>query len=399
MRVLFVHNRYQQPGGEDVVFSLEAGLLRERGHDVVEYTEDNRRIEAMNPALLAANTIWSRSSRARLLEMLRDNPFDVVHCHNTFPLISPSVYSACQEAGVPVVQSLHNHRLVCPNAQLFRGGTICERCVGKTLPWPSLWFNCYRGSRRATAVTMLMLTFHNALRTWTRKVDAFVALSNFGRRKFIEGGLPEDRIFVKPNFVHPDPGPPSSDGDYVLFAGRLSEEKGLRTLLEAWTLLGNIHLRIVGDGPLSGTLREIIEREHLTSVEMTGRMTRQQVISLMTEARCLVFPSECYEGFPVAIAEAFACGLPVVASRLGTLAEIVEHGRTGLHFTAGNAEELAQQVGRLWDGRRLRGDMSFEARREFKLRYCADENYRQLMDIYDQARKRTVGHRVSTWIF
>jgi hypothetical protein len=196
MRQLLVHNRYQQPGGEDAVFEAEAALLQRHGHDVEQWVEDNREIPTTPTARLAAHTVWSSPAVRRLEAILHRTRPEVVHFHNTFPLISPAAYVTCRRQGVPVVQTLHNYRLICPNAMLFRDGHPCEECVGRVVPWPGVVHACYRGSRAQTAVAAAMLATHRVRGTWTRDVDVYVALTQFARGKFLRGGLPETRIVV-----------------------------------------------------------------------------------------------------------------------------------------------------------------------------------------------------------
>ena len=384
MRVLIVHNRYTRPGGEDVVFESEADLLRSRGHEVVEFVEDNRRLKGVNPLRAAVETVWSRQSYRRIKELLRRTRPQVAHFHNTFLRISPAAYYACAEEGVPVVQTLHHFRLICPGSLLMREGRVCEDCVGRRVPWPGVVHGCWRSSRLQTAVVASMLVTHRLLGTWTERVDLYVVPRGFIRQKYIEGGLPADKIVVKPNFVRPDPGVGEHGENFVLFVGRLSPEKGLRTLLRAWRSLKGIPLRVVGDGPLL----EEVRRGAGDNVEVLGHLPREKVFHLMRAAQFLVFPSECYETFGLTVAEAFATGLPVVGSRIGGVPEIVEHERTGLLFEPGNTEDLAEKVAWAWAHPREMAEMGREARREYEVKYTAEQNYEMLMEIYRQAKER-----------
>ena len=387
MHILLIHNHYTQPGGEDAVFRAEADLLRSRGHEVVEFVENNRRLQGINPWKTAMGAVWSREAYRRIKRLIREARPDVAHFHNTFLRISPAAYYACKEEGVPVVQTLHNYRLVCPGALLMRDGRVCEDCLGRPVPWPGVFHGCWRGSRAQTAVVAGMLTVHRWMGTWTERVDVYVALTEFARRKLIEGGLAAEKIVVKPNFVHPDPETGAHHGGFALFVGRLSPEKGIRTLLRTWQTLKDMPLKLVGDGPLMGEVQAQIAREGWTHVEVLGRKPREEVFRLMQEARVLVFPSVCYENFPIVIAEAFACGLPVIASRLGAMAEIVEDGRTGLLFEPGNPENLAEKVAWAWRHPKKMGEMGHEARREYEAKYTAERNYEILMNIYQRARE------------
>jgi len=415
--ILQFHNLYQQPGGEDGVMRGERELLCRAGHRVVEYVRDNREIAAYGlwqKGTLGLRTVWAWDTYHEVKALLRRERPDVAHFHNTFPLISPAAYYACQEAGVPVVQTLHNYRLLCPGAILARKGGVCHECMERGL-WLGVWHRCYRESRAATAATALMLSVHRWLGTWSKLVDCYIALTEFARAKFIEGGLPEEKIVVKPNFVHPDPmdgnqesgvrsqhsaivnpqssipNPesqipnPESRPSYAVFVGRLSPEKGVRTLVAAWRRLGNgIPLEIVGDGPLRAELEADASRHALSSVSFPGRLAPDHVRAVMKGACFLVFPSECYEGFPLTIAEAFACGVPAIASRLGAMEEIVVDGRTGLHFTPGDADDLAAKVEWAWTHPNEMEAMGRAARAEYEAKYTAERNYQMLMEIYQK---------------
>jgi len=385
MRILKLHTHYQQPGGEDGVFGAEVALLRDKGHTVVPLTFHNKQLEDVPLLWRAAVTLWNREAYARVREAIRLHRPDILHVHNTFPLASPAVIHAAKAERVPVVMTLHNYRLLCVNALFFRRGRVCEDCLGR-IPWRGVLHGCYRDSRPASAVVAAMLTLHRALGTWNM-VDRFIALTEFARQKFIEGGFPPEKISVKPNFVHPDPGPGEGHGGYALFVGRLSPEKGLGTLLMAWERLGGkVPLKIVGDGPLAPEVQEAQKR--IPGVEWLGRKAPEEVYALMGEASFLVFPSEWYEGFPKVLAEAFAKGLPVLASALGSQGSIVDHGRTGLHFRPGDPEDLAAKVEWLLAHPNELARMRKEARAEYEAKYTAEENYRQLMAIYQTVLER-----------
>lgn len=387
MKILVVHNRYQQAGGEDQVFLEETALLEDRGHEVTRYELHNDRIETMNRATLAKKTLWNGAVYRELGELLRRERPYVAHFHNTFPLVSPAGYYAARAAGVPVVQTLHNYRLLCPNALFYRDGGPCEDCLGKAVTWPGVVHGCYRGSPVASAVVTGMLTAHRAARTYAKTVDAYIALTEFARRKFVEGGLPEEKILVKPNFVSPDPGAGQGRGGFALFVGRLSPEKGIGTLLEAWERPGGrVPLKVVGDGPLTGNVVSAAARH--PGIEYLGRKPAEEVRALMKEAAVLVFPSEWYETFGRVAAEAFAAGTPVVAADIGAIAEIVEDGKTGLRFRPGDAGHLAAQVGLVLSDPAAYARMRREARAEFEARYTAGRNYGMLMEIYESVSRR-----------
>jgi glycosyltransferase involved in cell wall biosynthesis len=378
MRVLLVHNYYRQPGGEDAVFAAEAALLRSHRQEVVEYTQDNRKIAA-GPGL-AVRTLWSAAAGRAIRRRLEESRPALAHFHNTFPLISPAGYYACRRAGVPVVQTLHNWRLLCPAATLFREGRVCEECLERRAPWPGVVHACYRGSRVQTAVVAGMLALHGGLRTWERQIDVYIAPSQFCRSKFAEGGWPAEKILVKPHFVHPDPGAREGPGEYALFAGRLADEKGVRPLLQAWQGLRGVPLVIAGDGPLRREVDSAAGR--LGGIRALGWRGSAEVLRLMRGARFLVFPSIWTEPFGRVIIEAFACGLPVLADPRGAAGEIVADGDTGLHYTAGQSSDLAEKAAWLWAHPREAQVMGRRSRREFERRYAAEPNFLRLQEIY-----------------
>ena len=295
MKIIILHNHYRQVGGEDAVVTAEKCLLEQNRHCVRSLEVNNDGITARSTPVLAAGAIYSRSSRRTLEREIADLRPDVVHVHNFFPRLSPSIYFACQRACVPVVQTLHNYRLICPGGLLFRAGSVCEECVGKLVPWPGVLHGCYRNSRIGTAVVATMCSVHRLLSTWSEKVSAYVALTSFAREKFIAGGLPADKVLVKPNFVSSDAGPGNARGGYALFVGRLAPEKGIRTLLKAWAGIGkHLALQLLGDGPL----RAELAAADIQGIEYLGWRAAPEVRELMRGAKFLVFPSECYEGFP-----------------------------------------------------------------------------------------------------
>jgi len=399
MKILLVHNSYQQHGGEDVVFQQEKELLQGGGHEVITYEKNNE--DALQEAnqskvLLGARTIWAVSSRKEFRSMLRQHKPDIVHVHNTFVMISPSIYSACKEEGVPVVQTLHNYRLICPAATLFRDGRICEECVGGGI-WRGVLHGCYRDSRAATATVALMLTTHRLLGTWEQLIDHYIALTEFARQKFVAAGLPEEKISVKPNFVLSDPGERSTLGRFALFVGSLSDAKGVWALLHAWqTNRLSIPLRIVGDGPLKEELVNFAQRNQLVNVSFTGQLPHSRVLNLMKKARCLIFPSEWYEPFGLTLLEAFACGLPVISSGIESLRDLVRPEDTGLVFNAGNSQDLADKVHWAWDHPAEMRAIGKNARAEYQLKYTAEQNYTSLMNIYERTlHTRSMAHQLT----
>ena len=383
MRILAVHNRYQIRGGEEECYEAEVKLLRERGHFVETYEEHNDRIPVLNKLQLATKTVWSQEVYQNVNSLLRRQSFDIVHVQNFFPLISPAVYYAAKNHGVPIVQTLHNYRLICPNGLFFRQGQVCESCLGKLIPYPGVINGCYRTSQIASGGVATMLTLHSAVQTWTKTVDRFIALTEFARQKFIEGGLPADKITVKPHFVSPDPGIGIGNGGYALYVGRLSVEKGLDVLLKAWQYLDKkVPLKIVGDGPLADLVVEATKK--YPQIEWLGRRPLTEVYQLMGEAMFLVFPSKWYETFGRVAVEAFAKGTPVIAAKIGAIAELVEDHQTGLHFRPGDFQNLATKVQWLLEHPTQLEKMRFAVRAEFEAKYIAQKNYDSLMEIYNQ---------------
>lgn len=393
MRVLIAHNHYAQFGGEDVAFEQEVGLLRDHDHAVRVIVRDNRDIRAASPgarARLFAGTIWSRPSYLAVRDAIREFRPDVLHVHNFLPLLSPSVYHAAWAEDVPVVQTLHNYRLICPVATLYRDGRTCGDCVGRS-PWPGVVHACYRGSRAASLAVASMLAIHRRLGTWQR-VEAYVAVSDFVRRTLVGGGLPAERVEVKPNFVAGDSPVRDGPGDYALYVGRLAREKGLHTLVEAWSGPDGrppmrLPLTIVGAGPLEGELRRLVGTSG-APVEMIGARPRGDVMKLLANARFLVCPSEWHEPLPFVALEALAVGVPVVASRLGGFADLIRDEETGLHFAPGDAVDLWRAARRLADDLASNARMGRAAREEYLARYTPAQGHRQLLDIYRRAQAR-----------
>ena len=386
MNVLLVHNFYQQAGGEDQVFADEGKLLEQYGHDVARFTMHNDAVEGIGKIAMARKTIWNSSAQQSLRQAIRNHRAELVHFHNTFPLISPAAYYTAHEEGAAVVQTLHNYRLICPGATFYRDGKVCEECMGKLGPWAGVLPGCYRNNRMATAAVAAMISFHRVRKTWRNQVDVYIALTEFSRSKFIQGGLPADKIIVKPNFVSPDPGIGDGSGGFALFVGRLTEEKGLTTLLNSWAAVHaqtGALLKIAGDGPMREQVAKMSEK--IGGIEFMGRRPMDEIYTMMGLASALVFPSVWYEGQPRTMIESFAKGTPIVASRLGSMAEIVEHEKTGLLFEAGNSADLAQQMQRILKDDSLRSQMRIAARQEFETRYTAEDNYPKLFACYERA--------------
>jgi glycosyltransferase involved in cell wall biosynthesis len=386
MKILTVHNSYQKPGGEDQVFAQEADLLRSHGHEVLTFRASNDEVKGKNPLVLVGETVWNRQMYDKISELLRLEKPQIVHVHNTFPVISPAIYYAAREQGIPTVQTLHNYRLLCPTATFFRDGHVCEDCYRKKVPWPGVVHACYRDSRPATAAAAAMLAFHNFKHTYTEVVSAYIALTDFARCKFVHAGFPLEKMFVKPNYLEIDPGLGEGKGNHALFVGRLTPEKGIATMLEAWRSVGGqLPLQIAGDGPMAPDVEKAVaENDAITWLKW---LPRNEILARMKNASVLILPSTWYEGFPMIMAEAFAVGLPVIASNLGSMPSIVEHQRTGLLFEPGNAASLVEAV-RWWQANPSEAaGMRGRARREYETKYTADHNYELLMGIYHSVLK------------
>jgi len=388
MKLLLCHNHYQQAGGEDEVFAAESALLESFGHQVVRYAVHNDRIADTGRARLAVDTLWNRDSHRQIRRLIRRERPDVVHFYNTFPLLSPSVYYAARAESCPVVQSLHNYRLMCPNAIFYREGRICEDCLGKFVPWNGVLHKCYRGDRGASAVVASMLVGHRLLGTWKRTVDIYVAgMTGFVREKFRAGGIPVDRLVLKPNFVFPDPGEGDGDGGYALFAGRLTPEKGVATLLEAWARLPEGRsLLILGDGRMAPEVEQAASRH--PGIQWLGRKSLDETYALLKRAAFLICPSEWYEAMPRVIMDSFAVGTPVLASKVGAMADVVHDGLEGLHFRTGDAGHLAERASWLFEHPDERSKMRAAARAEYLDHYTAEKNHEMLMDVYRRALAR-----------
>lgn len=388
-RVLMSHCYYRDLGGENLSFEAEAQLLRDAGVDVATYTRDNReldRLGALGKATAGLRAVWAGDTYRDLGERLASDPRDVVHFQNTFPLISPAAFYAAHRHGAAVVVSLRNYRFICPSAVLYRDGHPCEDCIGHA-GLPGVVHGCYHESRVQSGVVATMQNVHGLLGTWHRAVDLFVAPSEFTRHKFIQAGLDPERIVVKPNFVAPDPGPNEAAGDHAVYAGRLAPEKGVLTMLRAWQAI-DMPLWIIGDGPLHGAVEAYVRDNDLASrVELLGHRAPAEVLAHLRQARVVVFPSEWYETFGRVIAEAYACGVPVIASRLGAMAEVVRHGETGLLFTAGSAEELTAAVQELRQPGAAYEAMRHQARLEYERTFTAERNRVLLLEIYEHARR------------
>jgi len=388
MKIVLVHNVYRQAGGEDVVFRNEKALLERSGHTVIPFVRSNAELDdtsLLGRIGIVPQMIWSQQSRRSLAGVLDAERPDLVHVHNTFMAISPSIFTACSERSIPVVKTLHNYRLLCPAASFFRDETVCEECLEHSL-LRSVFHGCYRKSRHASGAVALMLAAHRALGTWQKSVNRYIALTNYAKQKFVQAGFPADRFAVKPHFAYPDPGEKIAAGDYAVFIGRLDPTKGTKILLDAWNLLPTKYpLHVVGDGPDRQWMEDQVRTLRLPEVVFRGRLSHADALDALKGARFTIMPSTWYETFGLCIIESFACGTPVLCSRLGAMSELVDDGVTGLHFNLGDPRDLADKVEWAWDHPLELAGMGRAARRRYESEYTAEKNYAQLMQVYEQA--------------
>lgn len=390
MKILQLHNLYRIAGGEDAVVHREHQLLQQHGHQVVVLERSNAETDywpAWRRARMLTDTFFSADSYRMVREICQRERPDVAHVHNVFFLLSPSVYYALDREGVPVVQTCHNFRFLCANAIFYTEGGLCERCIRGNY-FQAVAHRCYHESRVQSLALAASLAWHRYAGRWWDRIDAFIALSEFSRRKLIEGGLPEDRTFLKPHFLDSNVAPPPTHGDYVLVMGRLHPEKDVQTAVEAFQHLPELRLVVLGEGPLMEPLKALVQRLGLRNVEFRGFVGGAARFEILRNAKLLILPSRVYENFSVSVLEAYAMGKPVVASRIGAVAEMVREGETGLLFEPGQPADLAQKIRRLCDPPEQIAGLGRAARAHFESHFTADTNYRQLMDIYDFARRR-----------
>lgn len=381
-RVLQVHVRYRQAGGEDKAVEAEKRLLEEAGVEVPQVMFDNadlREGESFVSDLgLAASAIWSRSAERRIGAAIVASHPQVMHVHNTFPAASPSVYRAAAAHGVPVIQTLHNYRFICPAATVFRDGKVCTDCVGRSIPWPAVVHACVRGSHLQSAVAAATLTVHRARGTFTRDIAGFVALTSFQRQLMIDGGLPAEQIRVIPNFLEPDPGIGSDGRTGVVFVGRLAPEKGVAVLLDAAAVVPGV-VRVIGGGPLAPLVEQAGAAGHVAHL---GSLPRSSVVEELRRSIALVLPSVWFEGFPLVVLEAFASGTPVIASRIGSLAEVIEDGVTGLLVRPNDSADLGKRIQWAIDHPDEMRGMGVTARLRYEARFRGQAHLAALLEAY-----------------
>lgn len=379
-RVLMVHNYYQQGGGEHTVFENEARLLRENGCEVITYTKDNKELKRKPWRLLFLpfTTIWSFKTYHEVRRLIREHHIEVVHCHNTFPQISPSVYYAAWSCSVPVVQTIHNFRFVCPNGLCFRDGAVCEDCLKQGLRC-SLRHRCYRGSLLQTLPVAAMLWLHRKVGTYKRL--NYIFLSDFNKRKIESQLAINGRTWVKPNFSYIEPAQATTaQQDQFIFVGRLDENKGVHFMLDAFGQHPEWKLHIYGDGALKPEVESAAKERK--NILYHGFCPQQKIRAAWASSAAMIFPSLWYEGFPMSITESFALGVPVICAELGNQGELVEEGKNGAKYQLGKLEEFERAIRRVQERQE---DLHKGALITSK-RYSSHKNVRQLFTIYEELR-------------
>ncbi len=385
MRILQIHNRYLYAGGEDEVVLSEKRMLERFGHEVFLYERHNKELSQSSglKRLGALGRVLDPLKPAddKLEQCLRHFKPDIAHVHNVFYVISPAIFATLKRHGIPVVHTLHNYRYLCPAATFYRDGQVCEDCL-KTSRWQAVLHRCWKNSMLHSWLLKNEIDACHRGGYLHKNVNAFIALSQFSRGKFISGGFDPKQVVVKGNFLDTDPGYQWPKKPYVVYAGALKDYKGVDVLIKAWQKMPSaLGLKIMGDGPLMETLKALNRHP---GVEFMGRVSMEEVLAQIRQASALVLPSLCYENFPRVIVEAYACGTPVVAGAIGAIKELVNDGKTGFLFTPGHADDLARVVSDLLNNPGLLEQMSQEARKTYVSSYTMDTNYDELMAIYKQ---------------
>jgi glycosyltransferase involved in cell wall biosynthesis len=389
-RVLVVHARYRsaQPSGENAVVDDETRLLEEYGCSVerVELRSDDiAEWPAWRKATLPVRITWSRAGQSLLQRAIERTRPDVIHIHNTFPLFSPAVFFTARRSGAGVVHTLHNFRPLCPAGTLLRDGKPCEDCVGR-LPVPSVVHACYRGSRPATLPVALMDAVHGRLKTWHRCIDRIIVLSSYVKDKYIAAGWPEERIRVKYNTIYERDLPARESGTHFLSLSRLEPAKGVDVLLEAWERAfpeDGSSLLVAGGGEDYASF--VHRYGELAGVRFLGQIEQKEAYRTLAQARALIVPSRWYEGFPRVVAEAYALGVPVVASSIGSLAELVDNRETGLLVKPNDPDDLARALREVADSPELALQLGAGARAAYERLYSPEMTMERLLAIYDEA--------------
>jgi glycosyltransferase involved in cell wall biosynthesis len=388
VKILFIHNKYKQYGGEDVAVELETAVLIKKGHEVKTILFNNTTIDGFFSKIAAGiRSIYNFSSAQEISKVISHFKPDVIHIHNLFFIASPSVIYAANRHKIPVILTLHNYRLICANALLLRNNEVCELCTQKKFPLAGIKYRCYRNSAAESAMVTAITGIHRFRNTWKNKVTAYITLNEFSRSKLLHSSLhvPEHKMITKPNFV-PDPGEGDSDREnFFLFAGRVAKEKGVHVLAGAFAAMPGYKIIIVGDGPQKKELQE--KFSSYSNICFTGQVEKKQVSEYMKKCKALICPSIWYEGAPLTIIEAFSTGTPVIASRLGSMAESIIDGFNGLHFTPGDADDLCKKI-ELFIKETEQHSMFYKnARQSYLEKYHEDIHYNAVLKIYEDAIK------------
>lgn len=397
LNILIVHNYYQIPGGEDTVVANEKALLEEHGHKVLLYTRHNQELKKLGflgKLLLPLYTLYSPRTYREVKSLIQREQIDVLHVHNTLNLISPSVYYAGFRSHIPVLQTMHNFRLLCPGAEFYRQGQICEdclRCKGKSGLRKALKYRCYRGSRMQTLASILLLKLHRSLGTYGRLY--YICLTQFNKGKLLELNrklpkrkqIQEARVFVKPNFTIEKTSIESNicqKKDYYIYVGRLEIIKGIWTIVEAMATLP-YELRILGTGTQQKQVEAYLKEKNLTNIKLLGFVDAEEKHRLIAGAKAMLVAPQWYETFGMTVIESFACHTPVLVGDLGNAADLVQEGVTGMHFSYQDAQDL-RRVLQAFEALppAKREEMGENAYRRYQENYSKESNYHQLLDIY-----------------
>ncbi|MDD5369028.1 MAG: glycosyltransferase family 4 protein [Anaerolineaceae bacterium] len=388
MKILLIHNSYQQYGGEDKVFNAELNLLQGGGQQVITYVRKNTEIsnyELMEKIRFVKNTLWSKRTEKEILELCSRERPNVAHLHNIFPLISPSVYDALNNAKVPIVQTLHNYRFLCPNGLFYRKGSVCELCKKGNVLY-GVMHKCYQNNYLTSGLYASSIGLVRLSRKLDR-VRKFIALTPFVGNQYVEGQLiPEEKITCLGNFIVQYPQGSkllqSSPGTYALYFGRISKEKGVQTLLAAFEKMPHIHLKIAGTGPQLESLVRYVQSRNMTNIEFVGFQEKKELLDLIRKAFVSIIPSECFDVFPLASLESMSVGTPVIASRIGGLPDVIEDGKSGLLFQPKDSGELQEKVEYLFSHPSEAEQMGEYAQNIVRVKYSPEIHYQKLMDIY-----------------
>ena len=387
MRILIVHNYYKIPGGEDTVVANEKRLLESQGHEVFLYAKNNNEMDSysmLQKLRIPINTVFSLKSYRAVSKILNEKHIDIMHVHNTVCVISPSVYYTAFVKKIPVVQTIHNFRLLCPAATFLRDGCICDECVERGLMY-SVKYACYRKSKLQTFALAFTETLHKMIGTY-KKVN-FICLTEFNKEQLLRINskktyVNSHKVYVKPNFVLSDKKciPFEQRKNQIIYAGRIDQTKGIKVLFEAWKNISQYELVVCGTGPLDDWCRMYITNNHISNIRMLGLLTNDEVVNLISESKATILPTQWYEGFPMVLVESFSCGTPALGSQLGNVGSIIKEGINGFHFDQSSVDSIVEAVNKLHDICESTKETSEEL-------YSPEATYKMLMDIYDSCIK------------